>query len=120
MSDGGETIATEDESPATSEEGAPAKRLKFPTALTVLALVLLVVWVASFFIPSGVYDLDPEDRRAGSGHVPRAAALRRRRPRASRASTSRCRTVQACCGAAPPNGLYGIENATTARSAPTR
>ena len=30
-----------------------ARRIKFPTALTVLALVLLVVWLASFFIPSG-------------------------------------------------------------------
>ena len=37
-----------------------AKRLKFPTALTVLALVLLGVWLASFFIPGGRYEIDPE------------------------------------------------------------
>jgi hypothetical protein len=44
-----------------TEDGSapPPKRLKFPTALTVLAIILAVVWVASFFIPSGFYQLDP-------------------------------------------------------------
>ncbi|MCL1693541.1 MAG: hypothetical protein M3096_07655, partial [Actinomycetia bacterium] len=42
------------------EEAPPTKKSKFtfPTALTVLAIVLLVVWIAAFFIPSGVYELD--------------------------------------------------------------
>ena len=36
--------------------GAPAaKKFKFPTAFTVLAVVLLAVWVTSFFIPAGLY-----------------------------------------------------------------
>jgi len=36
------------------------RTFSFPTALTVLTLVLVVVWVAAFFIPAGVYDLDPD------------------------------------------------------------
>src|SRR5438270_2410849 len=34
------------------------KRFKFPTAFTVLALVLLLVWIASFFVPAGKYTTD--------------------------------------------------------------
>jgi uncharacterized ion transporter superfamily protein YfcC len=40
---------------AASEAQSEAKKFKFPTAFTVLAVVLLVVWVASFFIPAGLY-----------------------------------------------------------------
>lgn len=35
------------------------KTFKFPTAFTVLALVLLLVWIASFFVPAGAYQTDP-------------------------------------------------------------
>jgi uncharacterized ion transporter superfamily protein YfcC len=35
------------------------KNFKFPTAFTVLALVLLLVWIASFFVPAGAYTTDP-------------------------------------------------------------
>ena len=35
------------------------KKFKFPTAFTVLALVLLLVWIASFFVPAGAYTTDP-------------------------------------------------------------
>jgi uncharacterized ion transporter superfamily protein YfcC len=38
--------------PAPAE---PKRRFKFPTAFTVLAAVLLLVWIASFFIPAGRY-----------------------------------------------------------------
>ena len=44
------------------DSGAPSesegKRFSFPSALTVLALVLLFVWLAAFLIPSGTYQLD--------------------------------------------------------------
>ena len=69
MSSSGETPTPERDStvaPEVAEESADgsadegARRVKFPTALTVLAIVLLVVWVASFFIPSGRYQIDPE------------------------------------------------------------
>src|SRR6186997_1882302 len=38
----------------------PARKFKFPTAFTVLAAVLLLVWIASFFIPAGRYTTDKE------------------------------------------------------------
>ena len=40
---------------AASEDQPEAKKFRFPTAFTVLAIVLVVVWVASFFIPAGLY-----------------------------------------------------------------
>ena len=42
------------------EETEPARQRRFPTAFTVLAIVLLSVWVLSFVIPSGRYEIDPE------------------------------------------------------------
>jgi uncharacterized ion transporter superfamily protein YfcC len=58
---------TTTEAPAVSGDGqppaggpeAPAKTFKFPTAFTVLAIVLLLVWIASFFVPAGRYTTDP-------------------------------------------------------------
>jgi uncharacterized ion transporter superfamily protein YfcC len=41
--------------PTVPEETRP-KKFKFPTAFTVLAAVLLLVWIAAFFIPAGRYD----------------------------------------------------------------
>jgi uncharacterized ion transporter superfamily protein YfcC len=43
--------------PAPAE---PTRRFKFPTAFTVLAAVLLLVWIASFFIPAGRYNTNAE------------------------------------------------------------
>ena len=43
--------------PPISDE-PPQKRFKFPTAFTVLGAVLLLVWIASFFVPAGVYKTD--------------------------------------------------------------
>ena len=34
------------------------KKFKFPTAFTVLAIVLLIVWIASWVVPPGVYTTD--------------------------------------------------------------
>jgi uncharacterized ion transporter superfamily protein YfcC len=42
-----------EEPPAPPEP--PKKKFKFPTAFTVLGAVLLLVWIASFFVPPGVY-----------------------------------------------------------------
>jgi uncharacterized ion transporter superfamily protein YfcC len=49
---------------ATQEPPAQApqeekKKFKFPTAFTVLAAVLLLVWIASFFVPAGRYNTNP-------------------------------------------------------------
>ncbi|WP_426573098.1 YfcC family protein [Aquihabitans sp. McL0605] len=97
--------------PADADDGGP-KQVRFPTALTVLAIVLGVVWIASFFIPSGTYKVDPET----GGPVP-----------GSYHELPACKNVEegTICvdksvGAqfkllwrAPPNGLYGIQSATT-------
>jgi uncharacterized ion transporter superfamily protein YfcC len=37
---------------------SPKRRFRFPTAFTVLFLVLLLVWVAAFFVPAGKYKTD--------------------------------------------------------------
>jgi uncharacterized ion transporter superfamily protein YfcC len=46
--------------PDSVEEPKERRPLRFPTAFTVLAAVLLVVWGLSFVIPSGTYDVDPD------------------------------------------------------------
>ena len=43
-----------DEEPPAPPE-APKGRFRFPTAFTVLFLVLLLVWIAAFFVPAGKY-----------------------------------------------------------------
>ena len=64
MSDGIDTAAGGKQSPPASEPPAPPVppqgRFKFPTAFTVLAAVLVLVWVASFFVPAGKYRTNPE------------------------------------------------------------
>lgn len=34
------------------------KKFAFPSALTILTAVLVLVWIATFFIPAGQYELD--------------------------------------------------------------
>ena len=43
-----------------TEPAEPGKKLRFPTAFTVLALILLAVWIASFFVTAGAYDSDKD------------------------------------------------------------
>src|SRR6478672_7500344 len=88
-----------------------SRRFKFPTALTVLALVLLVVWVASFFIPSGAYKIDPET----GGPVPGSY---HRLPNCGEHAVEPCvdKSLPAqfrLLWRAPPNGLYGVQSSKT-------
>src|SRR3954467_6464000 len=46
------------QAPVEPVQEAPARKFKFPTAFTVLFAVLLLVWIASFFVPAGVYKTD--------------------------------------------------------------
>jgi uncharacterized ion transporter superfamily protein YfcC len=59
MADTGSTATLPEERPppdgSPPASATPEKRFKFPTAFTVLAGVLLLVWVASFFVPAGRY-----------------------------------------------------------------
>lgn len=92
-------------------EAAPARRMRFPTALTVLAIVLGVVWVGSFFIPAGTYDLDPET----GGPVPGSYAELPSCDDAEEGEVCSNRSLGqqfATLWRATPNGLYGIEGET--------
>src|SRR4051812_47941419 len=88
-------------------EGPPAepapKRMKFPTALTVLAIVLGVVWLASFFIPSGVYDLDDTGGPVpGSYHeLPECSDVPEGQPCVDKSLMSQFKLLWR----SPPNGL---------------
>src|SRR4051812_49848387 len=45
--------------PSAEDPSAASKsRFRFPTAFTVLFLVLVLVWVAAFFVPAGKYQTD--------------------------------------------------------------
>lgn len=100
--------------PATEGAGGGARRLKFPTALTVLAIVLLVVWLASFFVPGGRYEIDPET----GGPVPGTYQELPDCGQAEEGAPCEDNSLDAQFGLlwrAPPNGLYGIENVDNGR-----
>jgi uncharacterized ion transporter superfamily protein YfcC len=89
---------------------APApKQLKFPTAFTVLAAVLLLVWVASFFVPAGAYKTDPETAGPVPGtysELPSCSAASGDELCVETAFDQRFKQLWI----AAPNGLYGVEN----------
>ena len=89
----------------------PASRFKFPTALTVLALVLALVWIASFLIPSGVYDLDAETGSPVPGtyhELPSCSNVGEGEPCVDKSLVSQFTKLWA----APPSGLYGVQSDT--------
>jgi uncharacterized ion transporter superfamily protein YfcC len=95
-----------------ADEPATTRRFKFPTALTVLAIVLFVVWIASFFIPAGVYDLDPET----GGPIPGSYHELPNCDDAAPGELCSNRSLSHQFGLlwrATPNGLYGVESVTT-------
>jgi uncharacterized ion transporter superfamily protein YfcC len=99
-------------SPTSEVEGTGAKKMKFPTALTVLAIVALAVWLASFFIPSGVYDQNPTDGAPvpGTYHkLPDCGSA----PPDTLCSDKSLFAQFGILWRATPNGLYGIENTTS-------
>ena len=102
------TTAPKDE-PTAAPGGPAAKKLKFPTAFTVLAAVLVLVWIASFFVPAGAYDIDPKAGGPvpGSYHeLPSCANATGDELCVETAFDQRLKQLFI----APSNGLYGIEN----------
>src|SRR3954451_19016370 len=101
------TALREPEVPAPSD--TPPKQLKFPTAFTVLVAVLVLVWIASFFVPAGAYETDPKS----SGPVPGSY---RELPSCANATGDELCVETAFdqrlkqLFIAPSNGLYGVEN----------
>jgi uncharacterized ion transporter superfamily protein YfcC len=53
-----DTIGTPPQPAPPPIDPEPARTFKFPTAFTVLAAVLLLVWIAAFFVPAGIYKKD--------------------------------------------------------------
>ncbi len=110
MSDDPTDEGTEEPAAEEPPEAVPENKPKrFPTAFTVLAIVLLFVWLASFIIPAGKYELDPKT----GGPVPGSYT--------ELASCDSTGGKQPCSDhsllhqfsnlwAAPTDGLYGIEN----------
>ena len=82
--------------------------------------MLLVVWLASFFVPGGRYELDPETGGPVPGTYQELPACDAEHPNGICEDNS----LDAQFGLlwrAPPNGLYGIENAERGQvGAPTR
>lgn len=86
------------ESIVPAEAPLERKPWRFPTAFTVLAAVLLVVWGLSFVIPSGSYQVDPDTGGPKPGtyeqiHVDKSIPHQFYK-----------------LWNAPTNGLYGIQN----------
>src|SRR5947199_2455187 len=89
----------------------PKKRFKFPTAFTVLALVLLLVWIASFFVPAGKYATNAATGgpQPGTYHkLPNCSVAAAGTTCVDTSFSFRFKQLWD----APPNGLYGVENAT--------
>jgi uncharacterized ion transporter superfamily protein YfcC len=105
---------------ATPEPPAPAgssgRKFKFPTAFTVLAGVLLLVWIAAFFVPAGRYNADTTGAPVpGSYHELQSCS--------SLPADVEALAGQNCAPQdfmyrfkqlwnATPNGLYGVEGAS--------
>jgi len=86
-----------------------AKKRRFPTAFTVLAIVLLAVWGLSFVIPSGKYEIDPKTGGPTPGtytELPSCDDIDKGIC-ASKAIGDQIQSLWISV----PNGLYGIENA---------
>ena len=97
------------ETPAADDEGAGQSRWRFPTAFTVLALVLVVVWVASFVIPSGTYESDKAGAPIPGSYteLPDCTGERGEGPCVDKSAGEQLQELWTSV----PNGLYGIENA---------
>jgi uncharacterized ion transporter superfamily protein YfcC len=115
------------------------KKFKFPTAFTVLAAVLILVWIASFFVPAGAYKTDfAGSPTPGTYHeLPDCSAPAATAPALNVESPTESGQAPADAASAPgatvaeagipctdtsftfrfkqlwnspPNGLYGVEN----------
>ncbi|WP_345945241.1 YfcC family protein [Streptomyces albus subsp. chlorinus] len=90
---------------AAPEPEAGRRGFTFPSALTVLALVTLLVWVIAFFVPSGSYERDADG-------APRQGTYRREP--SGLGFTDRLNELFL----SPVNGLYGVQDTRTGRVAP--
>src|SRR5262249_50484610 len=100
-----------DQSPAGEKDEPSAqasnekRKAGFPAPVTILTFVLIVVWIAAFFIPSGQYIHDPK----GS---PVAGSFRHVDPPLD--FNGRVEDLML----APVNGMYGIQDPETGQVGP--
>ena len=99
------------EPPATPAAPPPEepKRIRFPTAFTVLAAVLLLVWIASFFVPAGAYRIDAETGGPQPGtyrELPSCSDVSGDELCVETGLDQRFKQLWV----AAPNGLYGVES----------
>ena len=112
MIDSSESGAGPDPQVDTAPPQDGARKLKFPTALTVLAIVLGIVWLASFFIPSGAYKIDPETGGPVPGsyqELPKCSEVPEGQLCVDKSVVAQFKLLWR----APPNGLYGVESTET-------
>jgi uncharacterized ion transporter superfamily protein YfcC len=102
-----ETIAPDDTADTSAD--AENKVFKFPTALTVLAIVLVVVFIASFFIPSGLYQLDESGAPIPGSYERLPDCGDQAEEVAGLCSDKSIGAQFGLLWRATPNGLYGIE-----------
>jgi uncharacterized ion transporter superfamily protein YfcC len=95
--------------PTPTEREGGGKKLRFPTAFTVLAAVLLLVWVASFFVPAGAYKTDPQTAGPVPGSYHELPSCSNAKGDELCVETSFDQRLKQLW-IAPPNGLYGVEN----------
>lgn len=97
----GGTMAEHIEQPPLLVEGTTErKKFQFPSAVTLLAIVAVLVWIATIFIPSGVYKLDENGSPVpGSFHYVDSTL----------SIGERIKQILF----APINGLYGIQDQST-------
>src|SRR5687767_14313976 len=95
--------------PDESQDPTEPKPRRFPTAFTVLAIVLLAVWGLSFIIPSGTYETDPETGGPKPGTYSELPSCDDADKGVECVDKSVPEQLQELWTSVP-NGLYGIEN----------
>lgn len=98
-------MSDETTTPAEPDGEQPKQGFQFPTSLTVLAIVTLLVWAATFIIPPGLYQHDA-DGATIPGSFEQVEAPLTPGERVNELLVS------------PVNGLYGIRNPDTGFIAP--
>ncbi|MFD5146009.1 YfcC family protein [Streptomyces sp. NPDC058401] len=91
---------------APPEEPPPARKFTFPSALTILAIVTVGIWLLAFLIPAGEYD------RSDSG-TPVSGTYHR--VEGTQSFTDRLNDLFL----SPVNGLYGLQDPKTGEVGPT-
>ncbi|MFJ7204885.1 YfcC family protein [Streptomyces sp. NPDC098789] len=92
--------------PGAGGEPPPARKFAFPSALTILALVTVAIWLLAFLIPSGQYDRNDSGAPvAGTYH----------RVPGTQSFVDRLNDLFL----APVNGLYGLQDTTTGQVGPS-